>query len=95
MTTQADFLGERVTHIEAAVEHLATKADLGNPAQRDAPDGDSSDALDRRNDAGRHGRRRRHRLRCCSTRWLGTIQVNNLRTAGLSRERYFEALLDS
>ena len=28
MTTQADFLGERVTHIEAAVEHLATKADL-------------------------------------------------------------------
>ena len=28
MTTQADFLGERVTHIEAAVQHLATKADL-------------------------------------------------------------------
>ena len=28
MTTQPDFLGERVTHIEAAVEHLATKADL-------------------------------------------------------------------
>ena len=28
MTAQADFLGERVTHIEAAVEHLATKADL-------------------------------------------------------------------
>ena len=25
---QADLLGERVTHIEAAVEHLATKADL-------------------------------------------------------------------
>ena len=28
MPTQANFLGERVTHIEAAVEHLATKADL-------------------------------------------------------------------
>ena len=28
MTTQANFLGERVTHIEAAVQHLATKADL-------------------------------------------------------------------
>ncbi len=28
MTTQADSLGERVTHIEAAMEHLATKADL-------------------------------------------------------------------
>ncbi|MYB40941.1 MAG: hypothetical protein F4056_06005 [Chloroflexi bacterium] len=28
MTTQADTLSERVTHIEAAMEHLATKADL-------------------------------------------------------------------
>ena len=28
MTTQADVLGERVTHIEAAMEHLATKSDL-------------------------------------------------------------------
>ena len=28
MTTQADFLGERVTRMETAIEHLATKADL-------------------------------------------------------------------
>jgi len=28
MTSQADTLSERVTHIEAAMEHLATKADL-------------------------------------------------------------------
>lgn len=28
MTTQADVPGERVTHIDAAIEHLATMADL-------------------------------------------------------------------
>ncbi len=30
MTTQADVLGERVTRMETAIEHLATKSDLAD-----------------------------------------------------------------